>query len=78
MAEMDDSLNKRARKAAKIAKNPSDYKVCEGCDSIVLASAALCPNCHGYRFVNDLQSVISQAQELGRRARQSVLWDDFE
>ena len=40
----------RAASAARIISNPTAYKICEGCDSIVAASTILCPSCHGYRF----------------------------
>ncbi len=39
MAQKDAHLADRAqRKAAKIIAQPGDYKVCEGCESIVRAS----------------------------------------
>jgi len=34
--------NPRAGAAAKILAHPADYKVCEGCGSIVLKKALLC------------------------------------
>ena len=50
MSTTIDTPEDRARQADKIVKNPSNYKICEGCDSIVLAKAHTCPNCAGYRF----------------------------
>ena len=67
----------RAATAAKIAANPSGYKVCEGCDSIVGSSAALCPNCHSYRFESSPERVIQQARILGAREQTSVTADDL-
>ncbi len=67
----------RATAAARIAANPSGYKVCEGCDSIVGSSAALCPNCHGYRFENSPDRVIHQARVLGAREQTSVTAEDL-
>ncbi len=67
----------RAETAAKIAANPSAYKVCEGCDSIVGAGAALCPNCHSFRFDATAEQVISQAKILGAREKTSVTADDL-
>jgi rRNA maturation endonuclease Nob1 len=70
-------LSERARKAAKIAEQPSLYKVCEGCESIVSREANTCPNCHGYRFDEDDQRVIDQARLLGSRPQTSVRPDDL-
>lgn len=67
----------RAETAAKIAANPSAYKICEGCDSIVGAGAALCPNCHSFRFDASAEQVIRQAQILGAREQTSVTAEDL-
>jgi hypothetical protein len=67
----------RAATAAKIAANPSGYKVCEGCDSIVGSGAALCPNCHSYRFDGSPARVILQARVLGAREQTTVTADDL-
>lgn len=67
----------RAATAAKIAANPSGYKVCEGCDSIVGSGAALCPNCHSYRFDSTPERVILQARILGNREQTSVTAEDL-
>ena len=75
MAEKPSS--NRAEAAAKIAANPQSYKVCEGCDSIVGAAAALCPNCHSYRFDSTAQRVIDQATLLGSRDQKSVTAEDL-
>ena len=78
MASGTDSLEDRARQADKIVKNPANYKICEGCDSIVLAKAHTCPNCAGYRFVENTAAVVAQARLLGTRERRSVMASDFE
>jgi hypothetical protein len=67
----------RSAAAAKIAANPAAYKVCEGCDSIVGHAAALCPNCHSYRFDAAPARVIRQARILGSREQTSVTADDL-
>jgi hypothetical protein len=67
-----ETLAARAERAAQIARNPAAYKVCEGCESIVVADAATCPNCHGYRFDPAPDRVRSQAEILGRRLPTSV------
>ena len=67
----------RAATAARIAANPVGYTVCEGCDSIVGSAAALCPNCHGYRFEASAERVILQARILGSREQTSVTVKDM-
>ncbi len=78
MSSSIDSPEDRARQADKIVKNPANYKICEGCDSIVLAKAHTCPNCAGYRFQEGRAVVIRQARLLGGRERKSVLASDLE
>lgn len=67
----------RSAAAAKIAANPLGYKVCEGCDSIIGSAAALCPNCHSYRFDATPERVVLQARILGAREQTSVTADDL-
>jgi NADH pyrophosphatase NudC (nudix superfamily) len=67
----------RAHAAAKILAKPADYKVCEGCGSIVLKKALLCPNCHAYRFDESTPLVIEQAELLGSREAASVTKEDY-
>jgi hypothetical protein len=73
----ENHLADRARKAEKIIARPTDFKVCEGCDSIVAARVATCPNCHGYRFDESPQAVTAQARLLGSRAQTSVVEEDL-
>jgi len=73
----DKHLSERARKAEKIISKPADYKVCEGCDSIVTARVGTCPNCHSYRFNEDPSAVVEQARLLATRAQTSVAADDL-
>lgn len=73
----DPAPPNRAATAAKIADNPVGYKVCEGCDSIVGSAAALCPNCHSYRFEASPERVIRQAHLLGAREQTSVTAQDL-
>lgn len=73
----DSHLADRARKAEKIIAKPTEFKVCEGCDSIVTAPVATCPNCHGYRFDSHPDAVVSQARLLASRAQTSVVADDL-
>ena len=78
MQEDNPPPSERARKAARIVANPTDYKICEGCDSIVAQRAATCPNCHGYRFEEDPAAVAEQARLLGTREQTTVSADDLE
>ena len=74
----NEALNERAQRAHKIIRNPRKYKICYGCESIVAQKVNICPNCHAYRFVDNENLVIAQAQQLGKREAKSVLSGDFE
>lgn len=69
--------SERLQKAQEIASNPSAYKVCECCDSIVGANAVACSNCHGYRFDDSQTRVVDQAIFLGTRKKTSVTASDL-
>ncbi|MGJ8678018.1 MAG: hypothetical protein ACSHX0_10915 [Akkermansiaceae bacterium] len=73
----DTQTLSRIEKAKEIANNPSNYKVCEGCDSIVGSGTIICPNCHGYRFDSEPDRVIDQAVFLGAREQTSVTAEDL-
>ncbi len=73
-----EGLHERGRQADKIVKNPTRYKICEGCDSIVVASSVTCVSCHSYRFNEDPEAVAAQARLLAQKERQSVLASDFD
>lgn len=70
-------LAERAARAEKIIASPENFKICEGCDSIVTARVATCPNCHGYRFDESPERVVEQARELASRPQQSVTAEDM-
>jgi hypothetical protein len=67
----------RKEKAQKIAANPSAYKICEGCDSIVTLVSVTCPNCHSFRFDASAVRVVEQAVMLGSREQNSVTSSDL-
>ena len=69
--------NERLEKAQEIASNPSAYKVCEACDSILGSGSITCPNCHGYRFDTTSTRVVDQAIFLGSRKKTSVTASDL-
>ncbi len=77
MSLENPQLTERAKKALHIAAQPKDYKVCEGCDSIVKKRVATCPNCHGYRFEDDPLLIVAQAKLLGSREQRTVLAQDL-
>ena len=77
MSHADPPCNDRARQAAKILENPHDYKVCEGCGSIVTSRTTACPNCHAYQFDVVEERVVQQARALARRGASSVLSSDL-
>lgn len=70
-------MDKRLAAAVQIILNPSNYKVCEGCDSIVSQKAAICPNCHSYRYNEDADFIVIHAEKLGRSEQNSVTKDDL-
>ena len=77
MTTVAEPTEERARQADKIVKNPTQYKICEGCDSIVMAKSAVCPNCASYRFEEGVLQIIRQARVLGLRQRTTVLASDL-
>ena len=77
MQEPNPQLADRARKAEKIIAQPANFKICEGCDSIVVERVATCPNCHGYRFNSEPEAVIEQARLLASREQTGVSAQDL-
>ena len=71
-------ISEREAKARQIASSPDEFQVCEGCESIVAARVAICPNCHSYRFDSLAPRVIEQALLLGSREQQSVTAADLQ
>lgn len=67
----------RQEMAKTIIGNPSHYKVCEGCGSIVTEVTPICPNCSAYRFDNDKDYIIEQAVLLASREQRSVTPEDL-
>ena len=77
MSQAEPPSSDRGRQAAKILENPCDYKVCEGCGSIVTLRTTACPNCHAYQFDATEPRVVQQARALARRSASSVLSSDL-
>jgi hypothetical protein len=72
-----EHLADRAARAEKIIAAPENFKVCEGCESIVTMRVTSCPNCHGYRFDEAPERVVEQARLLASRPQQSVTAEDL-
>lgn len=75
--QKDAHMVDRAERAARIIEQPEEYKICDGCDSILTASAVTCPNCHSYRFDADPQVVAAHARFLASRAQKSITREDM-
>lgn len=67
----------RQKQADRIIGQPADYKVCEGCGSIVTARTSHCPSCHAYNFDAAPERVLAQAALLAKRQASSVLSSDL-
>jgi len=77
MSAPDEHKDSRLKQAEKITSHPEQYKVCEGCGSIVVTRAITCPSCHSYLFDPRPVRVVSQARDLAMRAANSVLASDM-
>jgi uncharacterized paraquat-inducible protein A len=60
-------IESRIQAAQTIASNPHDFKICEGCESIVREATTICPSCFAYRFEDDPIQVIAQAVVLASK-----------
>lgn len=77
MIEPSDKSSERVRQADKIVANPHEFKVCEGCGSIVTERTVSCPSCHAYQFDADSGRVTAQARLLANRTQNAVLSSDL-
>lgn len=77
MSQENTALAERAKRARRIVRNPSLYKICLGCDSIVAMKVNICPNCHAYRYEAGEDFVIAQAKALSTREQNSVVAEDL-
>jgi len=77
MSQENSALVERAKRARRIVRNPSLYKICLGCDSIVATKVNICPNCHAYRYEEGEDVVIAQAKALSTREQNSVVAEDL-
>lgn len=77
MSSPQENRESRIKQAEKIASQPDQYKVCEGCGCIVSSRATTCPSCHAYLFDDTPQRVIAQAKSLALKTPVSVLSSDL-
>ena len=77
MSAPSDPNLERTRQADKIMQNPHEYKVCEGCGSIVTERTTACPSCHAYMFDGTDERVSKQARLLAQRSSSAVLSSDL-
>lgn len=70
-------MTERQRRANTIIQEPSKYKLCEGCESIVDIGVSLCSVCNAYRFDTNTARICAHAKVLGNRERQSVSKSDL-
>jgi len=77
MAGDSEAIKKRKAAAKRICENAQYYKVCEGCESVVLEDSVFCPVCDAYRFDKDIERIKKTVNELAKRERTAVLPSDF-
>ncbi len=58
--------------ATTIANDPTSYKLCTVCGSIVDKEAANCPDCYAYRFDIDSTHVADAALDLAVKPQTAV------
>jgi rRNA maturation endonuclease Nob1 len=73
----EDEIKKRKKLAEKILKNIYYYKLCEGCESVILIDSIFCPVCDGYRFNKNLEHIEKAVHELANKTQSSVLPADY-
>lgn len=58
-------MTSREKAAQRIVQNSAAYKICCGCESIVILRATICPHCKTYRF--ETEGVAAHAVQLSQR-----------
>ena len=69
--------NDRMIQAVVILASPWNYKICEGCDSIVTQQTSICPNCKSYRFNEDVDILIDHVKKLVKTEQQTVTEEEL-
>ena len=73
----EEDITSRLAQALVILLQPEQFKICEGCDSIVTVKTVICPSCHSYRFNDDTEEVIAHTEIISRKEQCSVTKDDL-
>ncbi|MBR2125449.1 MAG: hypothetical protein IJ943_01795 [Akkermansia sp.] len=58
--------------ATTVSNDPSSYKLCAVCGSIVDKSVTNCPDCYAYRFDSDPSHVADAALDLAVKPQRAV------
>jgi len=72
-----ESIKKRKAAAKRILRDIEFYKVCVGCESVILKEDIFCPVCDAYRFNEDQEYTRRVVEELSKREQASILPNDF-
>jgi len=72
----DNTQKKKEEAAQRILKNADLYKVCEGCESVVLFESVYCPVCDGYRFNENLTVLVQTIKALLKKKNTSIVKHD--
>jgi len=75
--KMNEEKNDRLIQAFVILASPWNYKICEGCDSVVTQKTSVCPNCKSYRFDEDIDKLTSHVKKLAKSEQKTVTEDDL-
>ena len=67
----------RLAQALVILLQPEQFKICEGCDSVVTRGTRICPSCHAYRFNEDMNYIVSHTKKISTQEQQSVTKEDL-
>lgn len=70
-------FSSRKEAAEYVAKKYKQFKVCEGCESVVSNQLPICPICYTYRFDASKEAVISTSLRIGSRERETLLDSDL-
>jgi hypothetical protein len=57
----------REERGRMILAKPTEFKICNCCQSILFTTNVYCPFCKGYGFEFDQDKIVAMAQMLGER-----------
>ena len=73
-----DEKTKRRKKSEVIIKFFKSFKLCCGCESLVLAAESVCSICNAYRFEDAKEDIIAQALKLGNQEQTVLTAADYD